>query len=197
MKRIKAQPITTRSEFLAIVTTLAQLEAQRRQIDAARDLQLQSVNLKFDAQLAPVAEKIKGQFALAEAYADTHRDELLPKDAKSVEAPLARYGWRTGNRTVKLLARVTEENAIAALKAQGLDGYVLTTESLARSLILADCSDDKTLKVAIVRPGGIAQNLQVALSDVGLKIAQAETFFIEPKSDSDAAQTLTPATAAS
>lgn len=183
-KRIKSTPIASRGEFFDRVNEIASLETRKRAIEAQRDAELQAVNLRFDRQLEPIVEQMKGKLALAEAYAETNRGDLLPKDAKSALVALARYGWRTGNRTVKLLSRVTEENAINALKALGLGRYVDTTETIAKARILADCVDDRTLPVH--DPKGVAQ----PLSEVGLRIAQSETFFIEPTSES--AETVKP-----
>lgn len=186
--RLKLQPLATRGEFIETINELAALELRRREIEVAREKALQAVNREFDTRLAPIAERIKGKFALAEDYAEAHRDELLPDKAKSAVVALARYGWRTGNRTVALLARVTSAQAIESLKRLGLGAYVRVKEEIARDLILADCADGKTLSVAAADSD--AAKL-VPLGEAGLKIAQSETFFIEPHGER--ADTLTEA----
>lgn len=193
--RIKSTPIANKIEFLATVSSLAMLEARKRQIDAERDLELQAVNRRFDALTEPIAAQMKGQMALASAYAEAHRDELLPKDAKSVRVTMATFGWRTGNRTVGLLSRVTVEHAIRALKALGLGAYVAQKEEIAKARILADAKDDKTITVTLGgdRVAGLVKR-QVPLADAGLKITQGEAFFVEPTSE--AAETLKSAAAA-
>lgn len=193
--RIKSTPIANKIEFLATVSSLAMLEARKRQIEAERDLELQAVNRRFDALTEPLAAQMKGQMALAEAYAEAHREELLPKDAKSVRVTMATYGWRTGNRAVSLLSRVTVDHAIRALKALGLGGYVAQKEEIAKAKILADCQDDKTIAVELggAWEAGMVKR-QVPLADAGLKITQGETFFVEPTSE--AAETLKSAAAA-
>ncbi len=189
--RIKVSPLANTIEFHSAVAELAALELKKRTIETERDIALQAINQEFDAQIAPVAAAMKSISGLALAYAEAHRAELLPKDAKSVRLSLATYGWRTGNRTVALLSRVTVENVINALKAIGLgDQYVRTKEEIARDVILADCKDDKTLPYH--RPVGDVMQ-PVTLSEVGLKIAQSETFFVEPVSATDAAETIKPA----
>jgi phage host-nuclease inhibitor protein Gam len=188
--RIKSSPIATTIEFVATVSELAMLETKKRAIEAQRDTELQRIYTIFDEALAPVVERIRGQMALAEAYADAHRAELLPKDAKSVKTSLATYGWRTGNRAVALLSRVTVDHAINALKALGLGGYVATKEEIARAKILADCKDDKTLTIAV----SPITSREIALADAGLKITQAEAFFVDPTSET--AETLKNAEAA-
>jgi phage host-nuclease inhibitor protein Gam len=144
--RIKPVSIATQIEFEAAVGELAKLELHKRTINDAREVELQRINTHYDSLASPVAERMKAVGALVVAYAEAHRAELLPKEAKSVKLTLATYGWRTGNRTVALMYKVTVENAINALKAGGLgDAYVATKEEIAQSKILADCKDDKTL----------------------------------------------------
>lgn len=189
--RIKPSPIATKIEFLATVSELAMLETEKRRIEAERDIALQAINRQYDTLAEPIIDRMKGHMARAEAYADEHRAELLPKNAKSVNTSLATFGWRTGNRTVGLLSRVTVENAIAALKGIGLTDYVATKEEIARAKILADSKDDKTLPYTRVKDGVSAD---VALADVGLKITQGETFFVDPTSET--AETLKSAEAA-
>lgn len=187
-KRLKAQPIADRAEFLALVAEIAALEAESRAHAALRDIEIAAITAKHEGDIAPLAEKIKGKLALVEAYAEEHRAELLPKDAKSAKTEAATYGWRVGNRTVKLMSRVTEADAISALKQLGLGAYVRTEEAVAKNLILCDCEDDKHLIAATLEQGepvmkdGAVVTRTVPLQNVGLKITQAETFFIEPAS---------------
>lgn len=189
--RMKPSPLATRAEYLETVAELATLETTKRRILAERDAAIQRVTLDFAARLAPITERIKGKFALAEAYAEEHRAELLPPDAKSVKTTLATFGWRKGNRKVVLMSRVSEEDAIAKLKALRLDGYVRLKEEVARDAILDACTDDKTLcrhvcdpvGNPVFRDGSIAVMEDVALSAAGLKIAQTDDFYIDPNSD--------------
>lgn len=199
--RIKNQPLTSRREFLGLIAEIAALEAQARALAAARDIEIAAVQAEHETRIAPLAELIKGKFALVEAYADHHRDELLPKGKKSTTTETVTYGWRTGNRTVKLMSRVTEEQAIAALKGLSLGAYVRKVEEIAKSLILCDCEDDKHLIVATYDPAGEPNykdgkliTRTVPLANVGLRIAQPETFFIEPASaDANTVQAASPA----
>ena len=67
-KRIKATPLGNRAEFLAVVNELAQLELEHRKIAARRDGELLGVNERYDRELEPVLEKIKGRAALAGSH---------------------------------------------------------------------------------------------------------------------------------
>jgi phage host-nuclease inhibitor protein Gam len=188
--RIKPTPISSVDAFTLAIDELATLEAMRRKIEAERDLEVAAVKTRFAERLGPIEDRIKGKGALVLAYAEEHRAALLPKDKKSATTALAVYGWRTGNRCVKLLSRVSEELAINALKALGLGYLVRQVEAINRDQILSDCKDDKTIGLRV----GMAHEMPIALSDAGLRIAQGETFYVEPRSD--AATTLKPVEAA-
>lgn len=189
--RLKPTPLATRADFEANIDALLALEAQQRKIAAERDAELLAVTARYDERLAPIELQIKGRLALLSAYAETHRAELLPgKDSKSTTIGLARVGWRIGNRAVVLMSKVTTDHVINALKAIGLDCYVAKKEEIARQQILADCKDDKTLQVEAVDPCGqvVVQDGKpvtktVPLAEVGLRIKQEETFYIEPLSE--------------
>lgn len=201
--RIKPQPLQDRAAFLAEVAALLALEATKRKINAERDAALLKVNAEFDGRLAPIEADIKGRMALASDYADGHAAELLPdKASRSFTTETARIGWRTGNRTVAQKSGVTVEHVVNSLQALGLESYVKIERSINRAAILADCTDDKTLNRVVRDPAGavvLDENQQpmtepVLIGDVGLKITQGESFYIEPKSAS--AETLKPVEAA-
>ncbi len=195
-KRLKPQPLATREDFFAGVDTLLNLEAIKRKLEAQRDLERQKVDAFYADELASVEATIKGVLALAEAYADAHRAELLPdKTAKSFKYNLAQIGWRTGNRKVDTMSRVTVENAINALKAIGLGAFVASKEEINKAKILIECKDDKTIAIEVTDEKASLKTYQsVPLANAGLKITQAEGFYIEPAGP--AADTLKPAEAA-
>jgi phage host-nuclease inhibitor protein Gam len=194
--RLKIQPLATRADFNEQISALLQLEVQKRKIIAERDAELLQVTERHKARLVPIDTDIKGRMALAKDYATSHRTELLAKkDAKSFVEGAGRAGWHTGNRTVELRHGVTAEKAVAALLALHLDGYVRVKYELDRSAILSDCKDDKTLSREKRDRQGVIQMKDgepiieaVELAAAGLKITQAEVFFVE--SNSEAAETL-------
>jgi len=191
MSRIKATTLTTREQFNAAVDSAANLDTMIRYINARRDRAIQRIQIKFGMKTAPLEVQRDAQVGLAEKYADAHRAELLPdeKKKKSGDTATATFGWRDGNRTVRATSkRVTEETAIAVLKAERLGDYVRTKEELAKAKILNDAVDDKTLSRIVLDPVGEAVIREgeyvmekVELAKAGLQITQTETFFIEPK----------------
>lgn len=186
-KRLKAPAIATEEEFRAQVSEIAHLQNQVTAIAARRDGVVQRVQARYAEKIAPIDAAIDARLALVEKYAEAHRAELLPKDRKSADTVLAIFGWRTGNRTVKFTSKkVTEESAILALELAGLGIYVRTVKEIAKDKILADCKDDKTLPFTLGEK-------TVTLEMLGLKIAQSETFYVEPKAETG--ETLKPVAA--
>lgn len=192
-KRLKAKPLTTEADFIRTINEAASLQSKAATLIAERDARIVEIQNEYAEQLSPIENEIDKLVALADGYAQSHRDALLPKGKKSVELAIASYGWRTGNRTVKLLSRMTAEGVIAMLKGAGLGAYVRQVEEIAKDKILSDCKDDKTLHMHRVSVTTADEDADVSLSSVGLKISQSETFFIEPKAESG--ETLTPASA--
>lgn len=196
--RIKPNALKTREEFVAAVNNAADFQSQIDYINARRDRAIQRIQLRFGALTAPLELKRDAHATLAEAYAEAHRAELLPdeKKKKSADTSAATFGWRVGNPTVRLTSKkVTEEMAIEKLKELRLGSYVRQKEELAKDKILRDAdTEEQTLQRAVQDPAGNSVMRDgepvmepVKLADAGLKITQAESFYIEPKIETSAA----------
>lgn len=195
MTRIKAKAITTREEFTAAVASAADHDLMIRYIVARRDRAIARLQKKFGEKITPHEVERDAQIALAEKYADAHRKELLPDETKkkSVELKTATYGYRTGNRKVGWLYKVTEENAVASLEGLRLDRFVRTVKEVDKAGLLAASADDKTVTRVVLDPVGNEvidpatqqpKTEAVLLSNAGIKITQAETFYVEAKVES-------------
>jgi phage host-nuclease inhibitor protein Gam len=187
-KRLKLQTLKTEREFHSTLNAIAALQAAANKVIAKRDAEIVAIQQRYAGTLDPITHELAALVALAEAYADEHRAELLPKDRKSVDTATCTYGWRTGNRTVRPLNKQwTEAKIIEALEHACLDDYVREVKEIAKDKILADCEDNKTLAqpAAIDEDGDeIIPAETIALADVGVKITQSESFYIEPKAES-------------
>jgi len=103
--------------------------------------------------------------ARVRAWAESHPAEFATK--KSVAFVHGTIGFRTGQPTLKTLSGVTWAKVLALLKAC-LPGYVRTKEEPDRETLLADRE--------ALGPDG--------LRAVGLRVDQAERFFVEVKKES-------------
>lgn len=179
--RTKSVGLASDAEFYATLNRVAAIQLEIVAIGAARDHAVQQAQLESATAIAELQAEIDGKLALCEKYGSAHRKELLEPDKKSAETAVARWGFRLGNRTVKMASRgITEADAIAVLKANKLGGYVRQLEELAKDKILSEAvTDEKLGGVTLTNSDGEA----LRLVDLGLKIHQGETFFIEAKVD--------------
>lgn len=162
MTRIKSQPLT-RDEFFAAIDQIATLQTQARLLTARRDKQIQRIQDEFQPDVSDVTERIKARLALAEQYADTHRDELFPGKVKTAETELASYGYRLHPPALKLLNRKWSWDAVVEAAKRAFPGrFVRSEETLQKDSLKAELSDEELLSV-------------------GLRIDQVETFGVTPK----------------
>lgn len=169
-KRLKAAGLLTRDEFEIVIERVAVYTTRLRALEAERDQAIQAVQQAFALRIDSIESVIKADVSLCEKFAEAHRDELITGKAKSNGTSLARYGFRTGMPQLKLLSKWTWEKVIAALHGRGLgDKYIRTTEEPAKDIMLADLQAHGHLGES-TEPG-----------QVGVRLYQAETFYIEPK----------------
>lgn len=128
---------------------------ERAKLDAADAI----TKVKGDLAKATEADTaaVKAELATLCAWATQNREELLPKDRKSISLPAGVIGWRIGNPTVTI---ADEEALIAQLRAMGRDHLVVETETVS--------------KEGILRERGDLQGL------AGLSFLQTETFYFTP-----------------
>ncbi len=181
-KRIKAPALTTRIEFDIHVGSIATMTTELRAMEAERDADIQLAQQTNAIEIGELQEIINAKASLCEKYADEHRAELLPGKIKSAETPLARFGFRLGNRTVALLKKgCSWDAAVIILKSLKLAGTVRTVEEVNKETILARTNDDGQLATSDEELAKGEKAARMPLSTIGLKINQSESFFIEPK----------------
>jgi phage host-nuclease inhibitor protein Gam len=103
--------------------------------------------------------------SMADAYAQTHRDELFPGTEKTADTELASYGFRLHPPALKALNRKWSTAAILEAVKRAFGGrYVATEEKIQKDILKAELSEQQ-------------------LATVGLRLEQAETFGVTPKVD--------------
>jgi phage host-nuclease inhibitor protein Gam len=181
-KRLKAVGLTTREEFEIVIERVALLTTKIREIEAQRDQAIQAVQQAFASDLDACSAAIKADVALCEKFAEEHRAELLTGKAKSNETPLARYGFRLGNRTVVLASKQWKwTDVLTALKEHNATECIRLVEEVDKEAVLKATNDEEGL--LSYHDADFDGTVQIAIVDLGMKIKQAETFFIEPKVD--------------
>jgi phage host-nuclease inhibitor protein Gam len=168
--RIKAPAISNRAAFDAAVDTLARTEVSLREAEARRDARLQAVRDLFEPEVVSLQEQRDGLALAVEKFAEDHRDELFPGKLKSAETPLAAFGFRLGQPTLKLLNRTwTWDRVLEELVARGLSRFVRVKREPDKEGLKLHCDAEQ-------------------LAAVGCRIDQAEAFFVEPKDQPNAAK---------
>lgn len=166
-KKDKLPAIVSNDQLLTTIDDIARLEVSIRALEAKRDAAVQLVRTEHDKRIEEDKVRLKSLMKLAANYSGANRPSLF-KMAKSAFSALARFGFRSGNPTVKALnKKCTEEFILGKLKALGK--YIRTVEVIDKELIHADYKAEKLT--------------DAQLADMGLRIDSGETFFVESKAD--------------
>lgn len=186
--RAKSVGLNSRVDFEVTVDRVSWIDTEIRRLQAERDRAVQIAQTMHADAIAELEDEMKAKLALCEKYADEHRSELLPDKAKSARTPLSTFGFALSNKkAVKPTSRKIEESTIVeALKASGLGDYVRVAEEIAKDKIIADAKEDAELKVVVLIN---SRGNRVILTELGLKLVQNESFFIEPNVDGGERQT--------
>ena len=168
----KQTGLQTQAEYEACLDQIADLIGVRNLAQLALDEALLKVREQYGESVKTYQEMIDSKMALAEAYAIRHRDTLLPDGTKSASTTKVRYGWRLGNPCLKLLSRRhTWVSVCQRLIETGRQAFLkLTDPKPDKDRIKAELSDTE-------------------LAEVGLRIEQTESFWIEPLDDSQDRET--------
>jgi phage host-nuclease inhibitor protein Gam len=162
--RLKAPSISTRAQFDGCVDDLARTLVVLRKLEARRDEKLQAIRAEWEPSVREAGARVEALTLLVEKYAEEHREELLPGKVKSGETSLAVFGFRLGNPTLKLLNKQCSwEGVVLACKALKLFDFIRKFEE----------PDKDKIKTANLEPE--------TLKALGVKIAQSEAFYVEPK----------------
>lgn len=162
--RIKPATIT-RNDAERLVNEIATEEANRRQLASEMDEQILALRALYGPQIDAHAASLKAKTQLVQAWADANPDEFSKR--KSVDFPAGRIGYRTGTPKLKCLAGHTF--------AKILDK--LLSLPWGEAFVRVKSEVDKEGIIAQVAQG----NLQPAeLREIGVKVEQDETFFVEP-----------------
>lgn len=169
-KRTKKEVVTgvTTAEFDQAFADYAIAEANKAKINADMDVQITKIRDKYAEKLEQYESQSAVSFEKMQVYATENRDILFPKK-KSIETVHGTYGFRKGTPKVEKLKGFTWD-ACAKLAKAFLPDYVRTTEELAKNKLLADYEK---------MPADTVNKLP----DIGIKITQSETFYVERKTE--------------
>lgn len=163
-KRVKLAEngIETREEMESLVGEIAALAIERDAMTAEMEGRIQSIRAEYEARLVENQAMTKDKMLIAADWAMRH-PEAFGKN-KSVEMVHAVVGFRTGTPMLKTLSGWTWAKVKTWLE-QNRNGYTRSDVVVNKELILADRK--------LLGEAGLRQ--------MGVKVAQDESFFVEPK----------------
>ncbi|MDW8420124.1 MAG: host-nuclease inhibitor Gam family protein [Chitinophagales bacterium] len=149
----------------AIFAEYAAADAQEQKITAQMDIAITKIREKYQDELAELADKKRNAFERLQHFA-TNSPELFTQK-KSIELTHGKLGFRTGTPALKTLKGFTWGSTLNLVK-EFLPGFVRIKEEVDKEGLLAKREE----------PG-----VQPLLTKCGLRVEQAETFFVEPKKE--------------
>jgi phage host-nuclease inhibitor protein Gam len=164
--KLAARAIDTRAEMEALVGEISALQLELNRETAGMDLLITEIRKRYEGTIDSLNAEIQAKTQLAQIWADTHPDEF-PRDKKSIDFVHAIVGFRTGTPKVMPVRKSFTVKSILDLLSHFVwsKKYIRHEPTIDKEAILAD---RKTLT-------------EQQLKEVGLKIVQDESFYIDLK----------------
>lgn len=159
----------TREDADAAFAQYAKSNAQIDKITADIELQVARIREKYAPQLGVLEKERDEAFEKLQSFAMEHKEELFVRK-KSLEMLHGVIGFRTGTPKLKTAKGFTWASVLVLVKDK-LSKYIRTTEEIAKDRLLADREEE-----------GLVEKM----AEVGILVAQDETFYVEPKSEESA-----------
>ena len=168
--------LRTREDFTQAIDTTGHLQLELAQLEADRDAAVAALKATHAEKIEALKAQITLHLEAAAAYGTRFATEVFPAGHRTGETELCTYGIRTDPPSVKVASRTTEEAVIAALKEHTLTDCIRTREELNKEVIAQK----------------FPTPAQFILTQCGLRLTQADRFFVKSKEPS-ATRTATPA----
>ena len=166
MKRIKLTEsvIKTREQAVELAREIAILIVDKREMEAGLDRQIIRIRELFELGMSNTSKSIDEKVTTLQAWARMNPKEF--SKSKSTDLTHAIVGWRTGQPALKTLKGWTWDKVLARLSTvEGYADFVRVKSEVDKSAIIA----------------ARERLLEGDLASMGVKIAQEESFFVEPK----------------
>lgn len=162
IKKSLAIAVTSRAEAEQVVNEMAVLANEVAGLNAEMDAQIIALKEKYSPLVADREAKLDLYAADLEAWAIAHPEEFGKK--KSIEFLNGALGFRTGTPKLCLLNRKWTWDTVTDAVARLLPNFIRNKPEVDKAGIIANADD-----------------LEEFLPQVGLKVTQGESFFVEPK----------------
>lgn len=164
--RVKKKVIAkvTAEQYNEQLSRFAAANAKQASITARMDEAITKIREKYADDLKELAEIQEDAFEYVKTYAEENHDSLFSKK-KSLETVHGTIGFRTGTPALKTEKGFTWASVLLLVK-NTLPQYVRTKEEVNKEALLAD-----------------RDQLGGQLKNVGVRVDQEETFFIDLKKE--------------
>jgi phage host-nuclease inhibitor protein Gam len=152
----------TATQFQQALGDYATNRAALLHLSSELDLAIAQARSSYDSRIAQLQEDADAAFTTIQSYCMAHRKTLFAT-ARHMDTPLCRLGFRWGNPKLKTLSRITWEEVLQRVEEM-LPAYVRTRREVDKEALLAARADPA---------------VQPLLAQVGVMVAQDETFYID------------------
>lgn len=169
-KKSKTTTIRDRADLESVAGEFAAQILERDRLTIDMELKIQEIRAAYEPQIAACVETGNGLFEDMQAYALLHPEVF--GDRRSIELLHGTVGFRTSPPAVKQIPGVKVEHTIAAIGALGWSHPLIRIKTeLDKSAVL----------IARTSPADGFALTDEDLARIGLRIEQAETFYVDPK----------------
>ena len=163
-----AKPVKNRNDAEQLLGAIAKDTGDLKILNDNLAVELTRARLRLQFLREDLEKRLKENYALLEQFAVSQRKTVFA-EKKSLVLAHGTIGFRTGPPQLKLLSRWTWDKVLLGLTGAWVK-YVRNKPDVNRQAILADAAAEPR------------QITDAALSKMGVKVFQAEAFYLELKS---------------
>lgn len=172
-KSKKVETPVSAADYETSLALYANSTAAINKINADMEAKFTKIREEKQQELTMLLAQQEESFDTVQKYCEDNKELMFSDKKKSVDSVFGVIGFRTATPSLKTLAKgITWAMVLDNLKAMKLKKYIRTKEEVDKETLLAE------------RTGKIANKF----SQIGVKVAQDETFFIDLKSEGESAE---------
>lgn len=163
--RLKKKIVTlpTRADVEILLADIRHLKIGLLKIKADREEAIKKIDDRCAGPLNDIQKMLDEKISEVQAWAEANPQEF--ENRKSLEFTHGTIGFRTGTPKLALLSRAWDWGKALAAVCHYLPNFIRSTPEIDKEAIIAQRDD---------------QAIQLALPRCGLKVTQAESFYVEP-----------------
>jgi phage host-nuclease inhibitor protein Gam len=150
-------------DFDAAFPALGELTGEINKVLARRDRRIRRIEQGYAVQLLPLLSQAQELYDAIRAYADVHREEMVPRGKKTADRPLGRVSWRSNPHVETDLPDDQILENLFRLGGEAQERFVRTVTTT------------EVDRAAMLKP----ENRELAESVGGVAINREEDFYVQ------------------